>query len=334
MANRLSHSSINKFLQCGEAWRLHYRERIRPTEIGSALIFGSAIGKAFEAALDPTKNAVENAATPKEIFDYHFTYADVNGVLTNLKESDDVAYSKYDLDPELGDTPWDSLRAKGHLILDAFESKFLPLVEKIWSTEEKIELANEEGDSSIGFADAVLSIRGYDRPIIMDFKTAARRYEPDAVLTSVQLSQYLHILGPKYDTRTAGYAVFLKNIIKNRVKTCTLCGFDGSGSRHQKCPNMTLHLVDEVEKRCNGEWAEKIKPEAEMQIIIDEIPENFENFVIDNIATVNDAIKANIFVKNVNSCKDNGWGRPCEFYNRCHKGTMEGLVKLEEKKEE
>ena len=326
MGNRLSHSAINRYLTCAESYRLHYQKRIRTTEIGSALIFGSAIGRAIEFALNPACTDLPNIASAKQMFDYQWQYQEVNGVLTNLEECNDIVYSKYDHDPELADSPYESLRVKGHLILDAFDKKFLPLVTKVWSTEEKIELTNDEGDSSIGFIDTVISMKGYDVPIILDFKTAARRYEEDSVQKSVQLAQYMHAVGSKYVTRLAGYAVFLKAIVKNRQKVCTVCSFDGSGSRFKTCANETTEG-----KRCGGEWIEKTFPEAEMQLLIDTIPERFEEFIIDNIASVNHAIKAEVFVKNVNSCLDAGWGRPCEFYGYCHKGTMEGLTVVQEK---
>jgi len=48
MNNRLSHSAINKYLFCGEAFRLHYREGYRPKTTSSALLFGKALDKAFD----------------------------------------------------------------------------------------------------------------------------------------------------------------------------------------------------------------------------------------------------------------------------------------------
>lgn len=326
MSNRLSHSQINRYLTCQESYRLHYKEHYRPLEVSSALIFGSALGKAFEYILNPESNQVPNLATPTEVFDYHFLYQNINDVLTNVKEYEHVAYSKYDMDKDLGDTPYESLRVKGHLMIHTFINDFLPLVEKVWSTEEKVELANEEGDSSIGYADAVLSIKGYDKPIIIDFKSAARAYEEDSAKHSVQLSQYLHVLSSKYEnTRYVGYVVFLKNISKNRTKVCSKCSFDGSGSKFKTCNN-------EIDgKRCNSEWDEVLKPKAEMQIIIDQIPETFEYFVVDNIAAVNDSIKTGIYVKNINSCRDNGFGRSCEFIDLCWNGKTEGLTKVQEK---
>lgn len=345
MANRLSHSSINRFLTCGESWRLHYKEGYRPVELSSALPFGSAFGKACEFILNPesfdhpANNVLSGEkVTPSDVFDYHWNYADINGILTSVRQYPNMVYSKYDIDWDLitaqersdarGDPniqAWYSLRHKAHLMLKTFQEELLPKIKKVYSTEEKIELGNEEGDSSIGYADAVIDLEGYPTPVILDFKTAAREYEEDSVRTSVQLSQYLHILSDKYNTRLAGYAVFLKQIEKNRIKICSDCKFKGEGS-HKTCNNTVKG------KRCGGEWKETLNPKAKMQLIVDEIPLMVENLIIDNIENVNNAIKSQIFVKNVNSCFDNGWGRPCEFQKKCWENNENGLVKVKLKK--
>lgn len=341
---------MNKYLFCGESWRLHYEERYRPLEIGSALLFGSAIGKTFEHILTPPDTQNKLFADEYQVFDYHWMHQEINGVMTNIQEYPHVVYSKYDTDRELltrqefgiaaGNESliaWFSLRHKAHLIIDSFKKNLLPLIEHVYSVEEQIELENEEGDTSIGFADTVVKIKGYDKPIILDFKTAAWEYEQDSVQKSVQLSQYMHVLGEKYDTRFAGYVVFLKNIEKNRVKICSKCGHDGSAGKFKTCNNEVR--ADDGYKnvsplvRCGGDWKETIKPECRMQLIIDEIPEATEELVIGNIAHVNAAINARIFPKNVNGCWNNGYNRPCEFVHLCWKNDTSKYLKLEEKNE-
>ena len=346
MANRLSHSSINRHLFCQQSWYLHYVEGYRSVELSSALPFGSAFGKACEYLLQlnskaqitlPDELKEKVLVTAHDIFDYHWNYADVNGTLTNIKEYGAMQYSKYDVDYDLmtdfekteamGNDDlksWYSLRHKAHLMLDCFETELLPKIKKIYSTEEKIELSNDEGDSSIGFSDTVVDIDGYPTPVILDFKTASREYDLNSVRRSVQLSQYLHVLGEKYNTRLAGYAVFLKQIEKNKVKTCKSCGNIATGS-HKTCNN----IIDS--SRCNGEWKEKLNPKAKMQLIIDEIPLATEEFIIGNIENVNNAIKSGVITKNTNGCFDNGWGRPCEFQQLCWENNMDGIVKVEKK---
>lgn len=340
MNNRLSHSAINKFLFCGEAFRLHYREGYRPTTTSSALLFGKALDKSFEYILTGKNDVTDvNIANEYEYFDYYWRNQYINDVPVDVYTNPNnvIAYSSNDLDYDLltkqeiamsegisDRLSWFSMRHKGHLMIDTFKNEFLPKVKSIRSTQEFIELENEQGDKSIGYCDAVLELEGYDKPIIVDFKTAARPYAEDSVEHSIQLSQYLHCLSDKYDnTRLASYVVFLKKIVKNKTKVCAKCGFDGSGARFKTCNNNI------GEDRCNGEWVEKINPKAEMQLLVNEISETVEHFVIDNIETVNNVIKTGLFTKNVNSCKDAGFGRPCDFFELCWKKDASKLCKKE-----
>ena len=48
---RLSNSSVEKYEQCGEKWRLHYKEKIRADFAPSPLFYGSALDEAFNRLL-------------------------------------------------------------------------------------------------------------------------------------------------------------------------------------------------------------------------------------------------------------------------------------------
>jgi hypothetical protein len=351
---RTSYSQINKYLFCSQAHAHHYKNKYRPLELSSALPFGNAFGKALEWALNDAFNLKANEKQEiteadrkneeeffqgrteldaRDIFDYNWKYQYINGNLTRLDEYPHLAYSKYDMDKDLANTPYESLRVKAHLMLETFYSELLPQIEHVYSTEEKTQLENDEGDSNIGFADAVVKLKDYHKPVILDFKTASRAYTEDSVRNSVQLAGYLHVLSEKYDnTRLAGYAVFLKNIEKNKTKVCKRCGHDGTGGKHKTCNADTPVLGSDKTVRCEGEWIEKIKPRAMMQLIVDGIPERTEEMVVDNIAAVNDAIKSGIVTKNLSKCDDAGYGRPCEYRNLCWSGDTIGLVKLDDQK--
>lgn len=322
MSNRLSFSQISKWEFCNVAWKFHYVDRIRPTSIPSPLIYGSAIGKTFEYILKGGYEA-------NKFFDEHWLAQEINGTHTILKDNPNIVYLKSDFDEELGSNAYESLRSKAHLMIQAFIDKFLPLVTKLYSTEEMIELFSGE-DSNIGYCDAVVDMVGYDTPLVIDFKTTGRKYEENSVRESVQLGQYLYTLGDKYNTKLAGYVVFLKQIRKNRQKICSICGHNGSGARFKTC-NKELIDQDDLLQRCNGAWIETIHPECDVQIIIDEIPLEFQEQVIDNIGIVNDKINTGEIVPNYKGCDDNGWGRPCEYRELCHNNSLKGLVQLDAK---
>lgn len=333
MANRLSHSQIAKHNFCQTAWKWHYKEGYRPTEIYSSLVFGSALGKSIETISKSDNIGVSD----EQIFDIEWLYQKVNDETVNLRESK-VTYLKSDLDYDLL-TPeelkecasnehlanWFSMRHKGHLMLKAFREDIQPKIKKVYSLEEKVELNNENGDGWIGFSDIVCDIEGYSTPVILDFKTAGRPYDENSVVRSVQLSQYLHVLSEKYNTRLAGYCVFLKNIKKDSVKICSKCKFDGSGGRHATCNN-------EIKgKRCGATWDIVTKFKCETQLIIDEIPETLENLVIENIEAVNNSINTGVYTKNLSGCWDDGYGKPCQYQKLCWENNPEGLIKKEVK---
>lgn len=352
MGNRLSHSSVSKFQDCGRAWFLHYKMGYRSETQSAALLFGTAIDKAVES-LVTNKNLDE----ARQIFKGLWEKQEINGVLTELKYSIIVVYANSDLDLDLlpedyedldevleikdkkdsvgfdnlnamekqvfNEACWEIAKTRGLLMLEAVNNEVLPKITKVHSTQEKIELNNGNGDTVIGFADMVAEYGDYPEPIVFDFKTSAREYEPDSVRTSPQLTLYVHALSEKYNTRKAGFIVLSKQIQKNRKKVCSVCGNDGTGSRHKTC------AAETNEKRCNGAWNETINPKAKVQVLIDEIPEQLENIVMENVDDINKAITNGIFIRNLGSC-EKPWGK-CSFYDLCHKNSDKGLVKKEEK---
>jgi hypothetical protein len=68
-----------------------------------------------------------------------------------------------------------------------------------------------------------------------------------------------------------------------------------------------------------------------MQLIVDQIPLDKQEEVVDNIGVVNDAINTGIITPNWDAC-DNDFGRSCIYKDLCHNNKMDNLIILEEKK--
>jgi hypothetical protein len=363
MAIRLSHSQVSKYQQCGKAYEFWYIKKIRPTKSKAALLFGTALDRAISHLLKPEnpQDADATSRTAEQIFDYYWRFQEINGSNTYLRDCTSIVYAKSDFDKDLitkedaekigesletisqvmanriemghnGITEeerkianrvmWTCLHHKGHHMISAFRKRVLPKITKVHSTQEYIELTNGE-DKIIGYIDIVAEIEGHSEPIVLDLKTSASQYEEDSVLTSPQLTLYVHAVSDKYKTKKAGYIVLNKNLIKNRKKICSKCGFDGSGGRHKTCSN-------EVEgKRCNGDWTETVSPEVFVQVIIDEIPTQTEDLVLENVDDISTAIKTGHFTRNLNMCH-NTYGGLCDYINLCYRGSMEELIKKEE----
>lgn len=348
MSLRLSHSQCSKYTQCPQAYKYHYVERIRPSLTPASLLFGSALDSAMNELLKPERNI-----KPEDIFLEAFTNAHINNVLTFIPTNIKLTYAASDLDLDLLDLPdsdkellatlkskkskyglasfskdehifynqscWDSLKAKGLLMLKAYRDKVVPMFDEILDVQVPISLSNGE-DTVTGFVDVVARVKGHGI-VILDNKTSSIEYAEDSVITSPQLSLYMHALYPAYQTRKAGYIVLRKQIKKNRVKICESCGHDGSATRHATCANTVNN------KRCGGPWKETLSPEVDVQIIINDIPERTEDIVLDNYDTITHAIKNEVFPRNLHSCS-NMYGGPCPYFNLCYKNSNDGLEKV------
>lgn len=219
----------------------------------------------------------------------------------------------------LNSVNWFSMKTKGLVMLQSFNEHILPKITKVYGTEIKAELKNADGDEIIGYADIVCDFKGIDKPVVFDFKTSARDYEKDSVVTSPQLSLYLHALSDQFnDTRYAGYIVLKKQILKNKIKICRRCGYDASGGTHKTCPN------EIVGNRCHGDFNTTIRPSATIQVLVDKIPERTEDIVMSNFDMINKSIKAGIFHRNFSNCIDSKRGK-CPFYDLCYHNKMDGL---------
>jgi hypothetical protein len=360
MYNRLSHSQVSRFQTCPTSYKYYYVEKIRPTVSKAALMFGTALDRAIQNLLKPEDQ--NKNKTPEDIFKYFWRFQEVNGKREYLPTLLSLVYAKSDFDEDLltdevvekigksreeilkiiavrnevgydklsdrekeiaNHAFWGCLEQKGLLMIEAFKNKVLPKITKVLSVQEYICLDNEEGDKVIGYIDMVVNIQGQDKPVIIDLKTSAMKYdEVNSVIYSPQLSLYVHAVGKKYGTNKAGYIVLNKHIIKNKSKVCLSCNFDGSGSRHKTCFNII------EDKRCGGAWKEIINPEVYVQFLIDEIPEATVNLVLDNIDEINYALKTGFYTKNLSKCLDT-YGSPCEYLSLCYQGKMDNLVKME-----
>lgn len=262
-------------------------------------------------------NHIEEQAQKNAIPRYT-DYLETHKILRDKKKQSGLDSLTFDEKKVFNLLNWLCLRRKGLLMIDAYRRKVLPRIEKVHAVQEYISLDNAVGDKVIGYVDLIADIKDIGT-VILDNKTSSMEYEEDSVLTSPQLSLYMHILEEKYKTRKAGYIVMRKTVIKNKKKICSVCSFDGSGSRHKTCSNIING------KRCDGAWTETIDPDIYIQFIVDEIPPQTEHIVLENIDVINEGIKNKSFHRNLNSCT-NHYGGPCPYINLCFKNSMSGLV--------
>lgn len=216
---------------------------------------------------------------------------------------------------------WLSMKRKGKLLLQAFNTQFFPKIKRVLSTQQRAQIQDPNtGDTITGFIDMVLEIEGYDKPIIFDLKTAGQPYTQQDIDLTQQLTLYSAMKSGDYNTDLVGYVVLCKNIPKEILSTCKTCK-NIKNSAHKTC-----NALDSNGKRCNGDWDEKIIPKPVVQVLVEKKDANQINDLLIDYGNIILAMKQDIVYKNTNKCT-NWYGGICSFYDACHKGDYSKLVK-------
>ncbi len=225
MGIQLSFSACQKYLLSPFSYYLHYLLRLRPVEISSALIFGSALDEGLNALLaPPLTKTPERLQQAKNKFIEAWTKTNFNGEEVILSRPGAVKFSKTEIkecfeveNKEEGvDRTWAWMRHKGLTILEAYAEQVLPQLEEVYEVQSKVDLKNEVGDSFVGVVDLIAKING--KIWIIDNKSASVKYKEDSVRTSAQLSTYFEAKREQYDLAGAAYIVYQKKLRKKVPK--------------------------------------------------------------------------------------------------------------------
>jgi len=300
---KISHSAWIKWLTCPKMYDLHYNEKLRPKKLSSSLIFGSAIDEGLNALLLKTGD-------PIKVFQDNFTEEQLRG----------AKFHKYDFDPEIFTTEqlraiegksddyrnWASLRIKGRLLIESYIENIYPKITKVYDVQKEIE-------GRPGVLDALVEIDG--KKVLLDHKTSSRPYKKNAVHSSTQLALYACAEGIEY----IGFAVLVKNIEKNRVKTCKKCTAK-TFTQHKTCAKIVNG------ERCYGQFEVTTDPEGVVQLMIERVEENTKKIVRESMEDVETAIHNNIFPRNLGAC-GKMYGEPCIYLDYCWNNKKNGLEK-------
>lgn len=226
---------------------------------------------------------------------------------------------------------WFCLLRKGIYMLIAYHNEILPQFKSILTLQRYIELADEEGNLVNGIAEFVAELASDGSICLVDNKSAGRPYEEDSVETSQQLALYYTILNIqatsngewKTPIKNAAFAVLLKKMTKDKIKTCQTCGHVATGS-HKLCD-----AKNASGQRCNGEWAVVTTTSGATQFVIGDINEAFGASVLENASTIVACIEKKIFPKNFSKCYDS-YGGNCEFLALCTKKDESSVFKLKD----
>lgn len=282
MSNKLSNSSVDKYMECSLCWKLHYLDGIRPIRGKSALLFGSALDTALNHLL-----LNRNFEESRDIFIEQWEKVDPDMTDFSKSDFDEEVFEFYSKGRvsivKAGENKsWRSLLYKGCLFIKAYYHNVLPRIKEVITVQEPVSLKNEEGDEITGFLDLIVKWED-GKTYLLDNKSSSVKYEQLSAKTGQQLPLYYYIVKEKYKLDGVGYIVLSKKINKNKVKTCKKCQKVNEGT-HKTCPNV-IDLQHNV--RCNGEFDVTINPSVDLQFIFNEVEESDEQRVLDKFDEVN-----------------------------------------------
>ena len=160
----LSHSRINRYLQCPEQYRLYYLENLRLRCPSASLAFGQVVHQAlahlFQTGGDPVAVFLESWSEAKQT---------------------ELTYSTRD--------SWEKLHDVGQALLEKFVEEELSRIGDVTAAEKEFTLDITSLELPfVGFIDLIADLDG--KHTVVDFKTSASAYGEHEVHMSDQLTAY------------------------------------------------------------------------------------------------------------------------------------------------
>lgn len=332
MSHSVSFSALECYEQCSEKYRLRYKERLSSEKINSPLLFGTAIDAAIELLLLKKKEDLTEAEldlqlneTAYSVFDK--TMREQNGQL--LERNPLCEYFFSDFDPSVLKSEDLALLNKQYPSIADFEEFFAQCKKKInqrqtLKTGSKI-IFNHMCWLSL-YRKGELLIEAYERDILpqihrvyaiqkeiilenasgdklrgkIDF-TASFKTEIDSIFIM--------------DNKTSSKA-YTKDSVANSIQLAIYCEAEGTAKAGYAVMEKALRVKE---------------PRARTQLILDTVTEEQKQKVFDKVEVQLNNIASGEFHKKASPKECSFFGRPCEFFDLCWKGSMDGLIKRAER---
>lgn len=319
----LSISGYRKYHDCPKLYKYHYVDQDRHSQMTSALIVGSLVDSTAEQMLlnrgadwrpglgkkilidlwglledrvyfytdDLDIDLIDVARVKSYAEQLGWTGNDIKKALKDMMQSQDTLSDKQH--KVLSQACFQSLETKMYAMVESFEKWILPQIQEVHDIQYHL----DDGETH-GYLDFTCTWKD-GRKILFDLKTSKMPYKQNAVTLSPQLSLYAAM----HDYKYAGYIVLVKNLNKNKEKSC-VCGFTATGGNLRKCPD------------CKATLDVKMDPTSYSQVIIDEVPQWNKDLTKEAMRETIDAINKGVFPRNLNTCTYM-YGRECPYIKKC-----------------
>ena len=361
---RLSHSAIEKYKTCPMMYKLHYKDRLRSTHIGSPLFFGGAVDEALNVLLLTKKDDLNDEEAelvlrdPFEEFDDRFTNINLNGETVDIRESLLPQYSKTDFDGDLlTDLDRKILKTKLDVNPVGFYEEY----------QAGLKCGTEYKEKEHKFVQFMtwLSLRRKGHMMISTYHAEVMpilhkvhsiqkmvnlpNAEGDTIIGYIDFeAEFVGEEGVVYtvDNKTSARK-YAADSVRLSQQLSLYDEFTQNGKaayvvllkklrkiKHKTCKTcgaVTTRAVktcaEKVDKkRCGGDFDVLLELKIDTQVVKDDIEESFKGPMFDGIEDVLESINQESFEPDYDNCFQ--YGRPCVYANLCKEGCKEGLVEL------
>lgn len=323
MDKPLSFSAYKRYVTCPQYYKYNDIDKIKAGRETSALLVGTILDESIMELLRGDKSQSEyllikgrNDARERVI---DFYPDDLDTDLVNMadigKYAESLGWKGDDITTALKDmlksqetlseaqykvlnyACWNSLDKKIQAMYDSFVKWIYPQIQEVHDIQTHL-----DNGLTHGYLDFTATLKD-GRKVLFDLKTSKMPYALDSVTKSPQLSLYASMHGYEY----AGFIVLVKNLNKNKVKTCTPCGTTEKGGNRIKCAT------------CKEKLDVIMEPTSYSQIIVDKVPQWNKDLTTKAMADTVKCIDAGLFPRNLNQCFYM-YGKTCPYMNKCWKG--------------
>ena len=328
MSIQVSFSALECFEQCSEKYRLRYREKLASEKIPSPLFFGTAIDAATELFLLKKKHLLSDKELDLllnedaySVFDK--TMREQNGQLLERNPLCEYFYSDYDHNILL---PEDfQYLTKAYPSITDWE-EFFVYCKKYIKTNGQLKPGSKLAFNNLCwlslYRKGEMMLKAYERDILPEIEEVfdiqkeielinesgdKLRGKIDFIATFKDSPDVRHIC----DNKTSSEP-YKQDSVANSIQLAIYC-------EAQDCTR-AAYTVMEKKMRLK-------EPKARTQIIKDSISEEHKQKTFDIVEQKLNNIACGEFHKKESPKDCNFFGKPCEFFNLCWNGRMDGLRK-------
>lgn len=337
---KLSHTSHQTYKECSYKWKLHYQDKLRSTQVGSALHFGKSLDDALNRILLEKKcnltdgeklllNTDEFTAFNSS-FDHMFTS---DNQVIEVNKSTVIEYFKSDFDYDLlNDSDIDLILAYAKELNIDLDALSIPdLIECMGELKKEKKTIDKDLLSLHNYA-CFLSLRRKAHILIQAYR--------DQILPKIQEVYSIQepVSLPDDEHELIGYIDFIASFV-DRPGVMVICdNKTSSRSYTEEAANQSEQLAIYSEYKNIKDVAfvvlekklRKKEPRVRTRIVFGVSQDSLKDKVFEDITTTLEGIVQKDFTKNWEACYS--YGRPCQYFNYCRTRDLTNLEYPKEKK--